>query len=417
MVINTTNMEKARRGVMTVAVGLALTGCSEASADDDSPKAEIQQVAAVVETADEVKQRCRLGEQFAIRNKTSVEKLAELLNLKNVLMNGSSKHKTALSVRKDVARTTALVGLGDGLAAGAYQYTSGALEGGLVGSIGLAVLCPIAILGAGWLIGDKCLRALKDQAKSVVEKALPATGMVAFSVVVFALLFHFAEFRGSIGESQTFMKLAIMLLGITVYIFTVLKWSKAPAENSEYKKLLAEIDALNVERKNDYEFTCEQISQRVHESHVDIDELGAEAKSGIEDARDSLNYCDRAHVHFQGELVNCKTFWENEINAYRGQVCLTIPKNLVIPQYFKQPADLSSEFTVKYPLNLLVNQVGTLETQYLNLQKGAVSLHKKLEKLEARALKILRQVYAKPIPQQNKPTNPVALTYHTEPAE
>jgi len=55
------HMGKIRQGVMAVAAGLALTGCSEASAEDnDSPQAEIQQVAAVVETADEVKKRCRL---------------------------------------------------------------------------------------------------------------------------------------------------------------------------------------------------------------------------------------------------------------------------------------------------------------------------------------------------------------------
>ena len=71
MVLNKTLMGKLRQGVMAVAAGLALAGCSEANAEgnDDSTKAEIQQVAAVVETADDVKRRCR-----ALSHETEAQK-------------------------------------------------------------------------------------------------------------------------------------------------------------------------------------------------------------------------------------------------------------------------------------------------------------------------------------------------------
>ena len=50
-ITNTLIMGKLRQGVMAVAAGLALAGCSEANAEDkeSSTKAEIQQVAAVTE--------------------------------------------------------------------------------------------------------------------------------------------------------------------------------------------------------------------------------------------------------------------------------------------------------------------------------------------------------------------------------
>ena len=68
MVLNPLFMVKLRQGVMAVAAGLALAGCSEASAEDNT-QAEIQKVAAVVETADQVKTRCR-----ALSSETEAQK-------------------------------------------------------------------------------------------------------------------------------------------------------------------------------------------------------------------------------------------------------------------------------------------------------------------------------------------------------
>ncbi|WP_026941368.1 hypothetical protein [Hellea balneolensis] len=68
MVLNPLIMGKLRQGVIAVAAGLALAGCNEANAEDNS-KAEIQKVAAVVETADQVKARCR-----ALSSETEVQK-------------------------------------------------------------------------------------------------------------------------------------------------------------------------------------------------------------------------------------------------------------------------------------------------------------------------------------------------------
>ena len=50
-------MGKLRKGVMAVAAGLALAGCNEARADDNT-KAEVQKVAAVVETTKVTRDQC-----------------------------------------------------------------------------------------------------------------------------------------------------------------------------------------------------------------------------------------------------------------------------------------------------------------------------------------------------------------------
>jgi len=50
-------MGKFRQGVMAVAAGLALTGCNEARADDNT-QAEVQKVAAVVETTKVTRDQC-----------------------------------------------------------------------------------------------------------------------------------------------------------------------------------------------------------------------------------------------------------------------------------------------------------------------------------------------------------------------
>ena len=47
MVLNPLNMGKLRQGVMAVAEGLALAGCSEANAEGNDNTAEVQKVAAV----------------------------------------------------------------------------------------------------------------------------------------------------------------------------------------------------------------------------------------------------------------------------------------------------------------------------------------------------------------------------------
>lgn len=54
-------MKKLRQGVMAVTVGLTLVGCTEAKAEnnDKSVKAEVQPTLTVVETAEDIKRRCR----------------------------------------------------------------------------------------------------------------------------------------------------------------------------------------------------------------------------------------------------------------------------------------------------------------------------------------------------------------------
>jgi len=56
-ITNTLLMGKLRQGVMAVAAGLALAGCSEANAEDNT-QAEIQKVAAVVETTKVTRDQC-----------------------------------------------------------------------------------------------------------------------------------------------------------------------------------------------------------------------------------------------------------------------------------------------------------------------------------------------------------------------
>jgi len=56
-ITNIHSMGKLRQGVMAVAAGLALAGCSEANAEDNT-QAEIQKVAAVVETTKVTRDQC-----------------------------------------------------------------------------------------------------------------------------------------------------------------------------------------------------------------------------------------------------------------------------------------------------------------------------------------------------------------------
>lgn len=74
MVLNPLIMGKLRQGVMAVAAGLALAGCSEANAEDNT-QAEIQKVAAVVETAKVTRDQC-------IALATKAEKIACMKTLK-----------------------------------------------------------------------------------------------------------------------------------------------------------------------------------------------------------------------------------------------------------------------------------------------------------------------------------------------
>lgn len=69
MVLNSLLMRKFRRGIMAVAAGLAMTGCGEAKAvsDDKSEKVEVQP--AVIETAEDIKLRCR-----ALSHETEAQK-------------------------------------------------------------------------------------------------------------------------------------------------------------------------------------------------------------------------------------------------------------------------------------------------------------------------------------------------------
>jgi len=68
-------MGKLRQGFMAVAAGLTLAGCSEANAEDSNAKAEIQKVAAVVETAKVTRDQC-------IALATKAEKIACMKTLK-----------------------------------------------------------------------------------------------------------------------------------------------------------------------------------------------------------------------------------------------------------------------------------------------------------------------------------------------
>jgi len=57
MVLNTQFMGKLRTTVMSAMAGLALAGCNEAQANDNAP-AEVQKVAAVVETTKVTRDQC-----------------------------------------------------------------------------------------------------------------------------------------------------------------------------------------------------------------------------------------------------------------------------------------------------------------------------------------------------------------------
>ena len=74
MVLNPLIMGKLRQGFMAVAAGLTLAGCSEANAEDNT-QAEIQKVAAVVETAKVTRDQC-------IALATKAEKIACMKTLK-----------------------------------------------------------------------------------------------------------------------------------------------------------------------------------------------------------------------------------------------------------------------------------------------------------------------------------------------
>ena len=105
MVLNPLNMGKLRQGVMAVAAGLALAGCSEANAEDNT-EAEIQKVAAVVETADDVKQRCRaLSHETAEQKDIKRACYAELKSMRQAeiaaLDTGLEQDAETIEVQKD----------------------------------------------------------------------------------------------------------------------------------------------------------------------------------------------------------------------------------------------------------------------------------------------------------------------------
>ena len=75
MVLNPLIMGKLRQGFMAVAAGLTLAGCSEANAEDNNEKAEIQKVASMVETAKVTRDQC-------IALATKAEKIACMKTLK-----------------------------------------------------------------------------------------------------------------------------------------------------------------------------------------------------------------------------------------------------------------------------------------------------------------------------------------------
>lgn len=71
MILNSLFMIKLRQGLIAVAAVLALIGCNEANAEnnDNSTKADIQPSQVVVETAEDIKRRCR-----ALSHETEAQK-------------------------------------------------------------------------------------------------------------------------------------------------------------------------------------------------------------------------------------------------------------------------------------------------------------------------------------------------------
>ena len=71
MVLNSLLMRKFRQAMMAVTAGLVLAGCGEANAENNDKlvKAEVQPAAIVIETAEDIKRRCR-----ALSHETDAQK-------------------------------------------------------------------------------------------------------------------------------------------------------------------------------------------------------------------------------------------------------------------------------------------------------------------------------------------------------
>ena len=91
---------------MAVAAGLSLAGCSEANAENNDRQAEIQHVAAVVETADDVKRRCHaLSHETAAQKDIKRACYAELKSMRQAeiaaLDTGLEQDAETIEVQKD----------------------------------------------------------------------------------------------------------------------------------------------------------------------------------------------------------------------------------------------------------------------------------------------------------------------------
>jgi len=69
MVPNPLLMKKLRQGFIAVAAGLALVGCSEASAENNKKLSKVEVLPTVVETAEDIKRRCH-----ALSHETDAQK-------------------------------------------------------------------------------------------------------------------------------------------------------------------------------------------------------------------------------------------------------------------------------------------------------------------------------------------------------
>jgi len=82
MVLNPLFMGKLQKGVMAVAAGLALAGCSEANAEDNT-QAEIRKVAAVVETTKVTRDQCialaTKAEKITCMKTLKAQRVAEII--------------------------------------------------------------------------------------------------------------------------------------------------------------------------------------------------------------------------------------------------------------------------------------------------------------------------------------------------
>jgi len=109
-ITNTHFMGKLRQGVMAVAAGLALAGCSEANAEDNT-QAEIQKVAAVVETTKVTRDQCialaTKAEKIKCMKTLKAQRVAEIAALDTGLVDDTAEIAAKTEQRMQNAETIA----------------------------------------------------------------------------------------------------------------------------------------------------------------------------------------------------------------------------------------------------------------------------------------------------------------------